>query len=286
MPRSIDELLGLFDLEVIEEGLYRGRQPATSMQRVFGGQVLGQALFAAGRTVGADRHVHSLHAYFLLPGDTSVPIVYDVESLRDGRSFSSRRVAARQHGRKIFYLTASYQVAEDGPEHQDAAPVVPAPADCPTLADVVARTRGPAEAEALSREFAALEVRHAGASPSGGAGADPLHPAVARVWMRVAGALPADPGLHSCLLAYLSDLTLLHASLVPHGAALRRGVQLASLDHAMWFHREVRADEWLLYDQGSPSATGARGLSIGHVFDAGGVLVATAVQEGLVRPTG
>lgn len=284
MPRSTDELLGLFDLEDIEDGLYRGRQPATSMQRVFGGQVLGQALFAAGRTVGAERQVHSLHAYFLLPGDTSVPIVYDVEPLRDGRSFSSRRVAARQHGRKIFYLTASYHVPEEGPEHQDAAPAVPAPEDCPTLAEVVAQTRGAAEAEGLSREFAALEVRHAGAAPSGGESADPLHPAIARVWMRVAGTLPTDPGLHSCLLAYLSDLTLLHASLVPHGAALRRGVQLASLDHAMWFHRPVRADEWLLYDQVSPSATGARGLSIGRVFDARGVLVATAVQEGLVRP--
>jgi acyl-CoA thioesterase-2 len=285
MPRSTDELLGLFDLEVIEDGLFRGRQPATSLQRVFGGQVLGQAMFAASRTVPADRVVHSLHAYFLLPGDPAVPIVYDVEPLRDGRSFSSRRVAARQHGRKIFYLTASFHVPETGPEHQDLAPLVPAPEACSTLAEAIADSRGRAAAEDMAREFAALEVRHAGASAPDGEIDDPRHPAVARVWMRAAGPLPDDPGLHRCLLAYMSDLTLLHASLVPHTTRLSTGdFQRASLDHAMWFHRPFRADEWLLYDQISPSATGARGLSIGRIFDAAGVLVATAVQEGLVRP--
>ena len=292
MPRSTDELVGLFDLEVIEDGLFRGRQPATSLQRVFGGQVLGQALHAAARTVpgegtvpgkgqgGEPRPVHSLHAYFLLPGDPAVPIVYDVEPLRDGRSFSSRRVAARQHGRKIFYLTASFQVPEAGPEHADAAPAVPAPEDCPTLAEAMADSRGRAAARAIAEEFAALEVRHAGATAGG------EHAAVARVWMRAQGPLDDDDLLHRALLAYMSDLTLLYASLVPHSTKLHGNrVQLASLDHALWFHRPFRADEWLLYDQFSPSASGARGLSIGRIFDAAGALVATAAQEGLVRPT-
>ena len=286
MPRSTAELVGLFDLEVIEDVLFRGRQPATSLQRVFGGQVLGQALFAAARTVGSRagepaRPVHSLHAYFLLPGDPAVPIVYDVEPLRDGGSFSSRRVAARQHGRKIFYLTASFQAPEPGPEHADPAPAVPPPGECPTLAEAMADSRGRAAARAMAEEFAALEVRHAGQVADGRS----VHAAVARVWMRAQGPLAGDDVLHRAVLAYMSDLTLLFASLVPHGPDLAGGrVQLASLDHAMWFHRPFRADEWLLYDQISPSASGARGLSIGRIFDAAGRLVATAVQEGLVRP--
>jgi acyl-CoA thioesterase II len=279
MARSTDELVGLFDLEVIEDFLFRGRQPATSLQRVFGGQVLGQALHAAARTVG-ERPVHSLHAYFLLPGDPAVPIVYDVEVLRDGRSFTSRRVAARQHGRKIFYLTASFQEPEPGLEHADPAPAVAPPQDCPPLADALEQTRGRAAARAIAEEFAALEVRHAGAS----ARPDGVHATTARVWMRAQGPLGDDDLLHRALLAYMSDLTLLYASLVPHSPVLGgRKVQLASLDHAMWFHRPFRADEWLLYDQISPSASGARGLSIGRIFDAAGTLVATAVQEGLVR---
>jgi acyl-CoA thioesterase-2 len=283
MPGSVAELIALFDLEVIEEGFYLAVPPATSMQRVFGGQVLGQALLAATRTVPLDRAVHSLHAYFLVGGDPAVGIVYEVENLRDGRSFSARRVAARQHGRHIFYLTASFQVTEDGPEHQDRAPVVPAPEQCPTLASTVIEAGGPAAALVLAEEFAALDVRYAGSSTPGGTLHDPAHPALSRIWLRAADRLPDDQALHRCVLAYMSDLTLLHASLVPHPGCLNSTMR-ASIDHALWFHRPFRADEWLLYDQVSPSAGGARGLSIGRLFDAEGVLVATATQEGLIRP--
>jgi acyl-CoA thioesterase-2 len=281
MPRSVEELVDLLKLEAIEVGLYRGRQPETSMQRVFGGQVLGQALAAASRTVPAERGVHSLHAYFLRPGDPAVPIIYDVEHLREGRSV--RRVAARQHGRPIFYMSASFQVAEEGPEHQDAAPPLTDPNSHPTLGEHLASRRKYFDFD-VDEEWKALDVRFAGASYPGTQPPelqDPRHPAVTRVWMRTAGQLPDDPVLHKAALAYMSDLTLLSASLVPHPGETVR----ASLDHAMWFHRPFRADEWLLYDQVSPSASGARGLSIGRIFDQRGVLVATAVQEGLVRPS-
>lgn len=292
MPKSTRELVDLFDLETIEDGLYRGTQPETSMQRVFGGQVLGQALLAASRTVEPGRAVHSFHSYFLLPGDPAVPIVYDVESLRDGRSFSVRRVAARQHGHHIFFMTASYQGDEPGFTHQDRAPEVPRPEECPSLADSLAGLRHPDAIEAMRAEFGALDFRFAGSSAPGGRYSDPDRPALARLWMRAGGAdgtrdvtLPDDDALHRSVLAYMSDLSLLHASLVPHeeGLDLDRLVR-ASLDHAMWFHRPLRVDDWLLYDQSSPSASGARGLSIGRIFDSAGNLVASAVQEGLIRP--
>jgi acyl-CoA thioesterase-2 len=283
VPSSSAELVALFDLEVIEHGLYRAQPPVTAFQRVFGGQVLGQSLLAANRTVPADRPVHSLHAYFLLPGDPAVPIVYDVEDLRDGRSFTSRRVAARQHGKHIFYLTASFQVEESGLEHQDVMPAVPDPLDCPTLAESIEADRGPDAAAYMAEEFAALDVRYAGSAAPGGSLHDPAHPALARMWLRANDRLPDDDALHRCLLAYMSDLTLLHASLVPHQVSID-SIQRASIDHAMWFHRPFRADEWLLYDQVSPSASGARGLSFGRLYNADGVLVATAAQEGLIRP--
>jgi len=283
MPRSVDELVELLNLELIEDGLFRGRQPDTSLQRVFGGQVLGQALAAGFHTVPADRPVHSLHAYFLRPGDPAVPLIYDVEHLRDGRSFSARRVAARQHGRPIFFMSASFHAEEPGPDHQDLAPDVAEPGTLPGLGAFTER-RPARYGVDVDREWAALEVRHAGASHPGGELHDPMHPALARVWMRAADRLPDDPVLHRCALAYMSDLTLLSASLVPHADDLSKDFQRASLDHAMWFHRPCRADEWLLYDQVSPSAAGARGLSIGRIFDQRRTLVATAVQEGLVRP--
>jgi len=282
VPRSVKELVEVLDLERIEDGLFRGRQPDTSLQRVFGGQVLGQALVAGYRTVPENRAVHSLHAYFLLPGDPTVPLVYDVQALRDGRSFSTRRVAARQHGRPIFFLSASFHVQEPGPDHQDVAPQVSDAESYPSLGRHLREQpmRDPVD----FGEWAELDVRHAGASYPGSDLHDPMHPAVARVWMRTRDRLPDDPILHRSVLAYMSDLTLLSASLVPHtGLSAPDGVQQASLDHAMWFHRPFRADEWLLYDQVSPSASGARGLSIGRIFDERGTLVATAAQEGLVR---
>ncbi len=283
MPHSLDDLVALLDLETIEVGLYRGRQPDTALQRVFGGQVAGQALAAAVRTVPEGRLPHSLHAYFLRPGDPSVPIVYDVEQTRDGRSFSTRRTVARQHGRSIFYMSVSFQVPEEGLDHHDTAPVVPDPESCPSLAELLANVSSRPR-EGWEREWAALEVRFAGDSRPGGELSDPDHPAQSRLWLRTAGELPDDPLLHLCVLTYASDLTLLGASLVPHGTFIGApGLVTASLDHAMWFHRSVRADRWLLYDQVSPSASGGRGLSLGRLFDRSGRLVASVAQEGLVR---
>jgi acyl-CoA thioesterase-2 len=284
VPKSIDELVDLLELEEIEIGLYRARQPDTLMQRAFGGQVLAQALSAAGRTVDLARRLHSMHGYFLVPGRTDIPIVYDVEQVRDGRSFSSRRVVARQGGKTIFYLSASYQIVEDGFDHQDPTPAdVPAPDDCPRYVDVLAELTG-REPAIWQREYGALDVRFAGDSRPGGTLSDPHHPARARVWVRVDGRLPDDPRIHQAALAYASDLTLLAASTVPHDVFIGgTQVQAASLDHAMWFLRDLRADSWLLYDQISPSASNARGLSTGRLFQ-GGHLVANVAQEGLIRP--
>jgi acyl-CoA thioesterase-2 len=283
MPQSIDALIALLDLETIEDNLFRGRQPDTALQRVFGGQVAGQALVAAARTVDADRMVHSLHAYFLRPGDTKVPIVYDVERMRDGRSFSTRRTVARQHGRPIFAMTTSFQVPETGLDHQDPMPEVVGPLECPELGDVLAGLTGRPRDD-WDREWAALDVRYAGDSREGGSLHDDAHPALARVWLKASGPVADDPVLHAAVLAYASDLTLLSATVIPHGTYIGDPrLQPASLDHAMWFHRPLRVDEWLLYDQVSPSAAGGRGFATGRLFTEDGRLVATAVQEGLVR---
>jgi acyl-CoA thioesterase II len=274
MPESLEDLVDLLDLEMIDVDLFRGRQPQTSAQRVFGGQVLGQALVAASRTVDAERHVHSLHGYFLRPGDTAVPIVYRTEQTRDGRTFSSRRVVGSQSGRTIFYMSASYQRAEPGLDHADPMPadLLP-PEEAPTLASVLEEASG-RKAEEWTKEWAALDVRLAGRTGR-------------QFWIRAAGKLPDDQALHACVLAYASDLTLLGASLLPHGLILGDPrIQSASIDHAMWFHREFRADEWLLYDQASPSASNARGFATGRLFTQDGRLIASVAQEGLIRPLG
>lgn len=284
MPRSVQELVDLLDLEVIEDNLFRGRQPNTSMQRVFGGQVAAHALVAASRTVDAAFAVHSLHSYFLRPGDTTVPIVYDVDAVRDGRSFATRRVLARQHGRPIFGMTASFQVPEDGLEHQDVMPVVAPPEEC---VDLIEAARPQNDPEEWEREWSALDVRWAGDSRPGGPMADPSYPARTRLWMRINGELSDDPLLHLASFTYASDLSLLAAALVPHGLYISSpNMQAASLDHAIWFHRPFRADEWWLYDQTSPSASGGRGLAIARVFTADGRLVASVAQEGLIRVRG
>ncbi len=286
MPRSAEELLDLLDLETIDVNLFRGIQPDTSLQRVFGGQVAGQALVAGARTVEEPRGVHSLHSYFLRPGDTSVPIVYDVERIRDGRSFSTRRVVARQHGRPIYYMTASFQVPEDGFEHQDAMPEVPGPEAARDMSDLI-RRRSPEHAELWVKEWSALDLRWIGDSRTGGEIAADGRPAQSRLWLRVAGKLDDDPVVHRAAFTYASDMTLLGSTLVPHGVAIADPrVQSASLDHTVWFHRPFRADSWLLYDQVSPSASGARGLAFGRVFTEDGVLVASVAQEGLIRPRG
>ncbi len=284
MPASVEELMALLDLEVIEDNLFRGRQPDTSLQRVFGGQVAAHALVAASRTVPDPYDVHSLHSYFLRPGDTTVPIVFDVESVRDGRSFATRRVLARQHGRPIFAMTLNYQIPEEGLDHQDPMPPTPGPDECPTLGEVLAG-HGKRSAD-WAREWAALDVRYAGNSRPGGAIADPDVAARVRLWIRVNGRLPDDSLLHTAAFTYSSDMTLLGAALVPHDLTLGSPqVQAASLDHSIWFHRSFRADEWWLYDQVSPSASGGRGLSMARVFAQDGRLVASVAQEGLIRLT-
>jgi acyl-CoA thioesterase-2 len=280
---SVHELIDLLDLEEIEIGLFRARQPDTSLQRVFGGQVLAQALTAASRTVVVSRVLHSLHGYFLRPGRTDIPIVYDVETVRDGGSFSSRRVVARQGGQIIFYLSSSFHEIESGFEHEDPWPEgVPGPDECPGLSEVLSKISG-RSAAMWEREWGVLDVRYVGDSRPGGALEDASHPARARVWVRVDGVLPDDRRLHQAALAYASDLTLLSATTVPHNVLIGLTVQAASLDHAMWFHRPFRADEWLLYDQISPSASAGLGLATARLFQHD-ALVANVAQAGLIRP--
>nr|WP_068115211.1 acyl-CoA thioesterase II [Nocardioides dokdonensis] len=273
--------MGLFDLETIDADLYRGRVVRTTRPRVFGGQVAAQALCAGIRTVDPAYVVHSMHSYFLLPGDPQVPIVYDVERIRDGRSFLTRRVSARQHGRPIYYLTANFQVPESGLEHQDAMPEAGEPEDGTDLVALM-RAGGTPEADALAKEWGALEARWVGSSKSG-LPEDAEHPSRARLWLRVEGDLGDDPTAHLAAFTYASDISLLGATLAAHPVSPSE-TQMASLDHTIWFHEPFRADEWWLYDQVSPAARGGRGLALGRVFTRDGTLVATVAQEGLIRP--
>jgi acyl-CoA thioesterase-2 len=279
---AVDGLLRLLDLEQVEVDIFRGRSPEVSMQRVFGGQVAGQALVAAGRTVPPDRPVHSLHAYFLRPGDPSVPIVYLVDRIRDGRSFTSRRVVAVQHGEAIFVLSASFQRVEEGLDHQGTMPNAPDPENLPTLAE---RYRPYADRlEMLAKIPRPIDLRYVDDPPFARRPEDAAGPANIRVWMRADGLLPDDPLVQVCALAYASDFTLLDSVLVTHGVAwFLDDVKGASLDHAMWFHRPFRADEWMLYESDSPSASGGRGLATGRIWSRDGRHVASVVQEGLLR---
>jgi acyl-CoA thioesterase-2 len=277
----LDELVELLDLEQIEVNIFRGRSPDENRQRVFGGQVAGQALVAAGRTVPEDRPVHSLHAYFIRPGDPAVPIVYTVDRVRDGRSFTTRRVTAIQHGRVIFTLSASFQHPEPGPEHAVAMPDVPPPEEVERTADRMARLFG--ELSPAVRE-SPIDLRSVGPMSVEAARDPALRSHGNLIWLRLDGKLPDDPLLHVCLMTYASDLTLLDSVLIGHGLSWMDGRTAgASLDHAMWFHRPFRADQWLLYAQESPAASGARGLAHGQVFTAEGQLVVSVMQEGLIR---
>ncbi|MDP9239933.1 MAG: acyl-CoA thioesterase II [Actinomycetota bacterium] len=277
---ALDRLVSLLDLEQIEQDIFRGRSPDVSLQRVFGGQVAGQALVAVGRSVPPERQAHSLHAYFLRPGDPSVPIVYLVDRIRDGRSFTTRRVVAVQHGKPIFNLSASFAVSEPGLDHQVPMPDVPGPEELPTLAE---RTAPYGDKLPINRLPRPIDLRYVDDPPWVSRGSGPREP-TARVWMRADGVLPDDPLVHVCALTYASDMTLLDSVLAAHGLAWHLDeVVGASLDHAMWFHRPFRADEWLLYDCESPSAAGARGLATGRIFAADGRLVVSVVQEGLLR---
>jgi acyl-CoA thioesterase-2 len=287
MGTVVDDLVALLDLEQLEVNLFRGVTQVTDRERVFGGQVLAQGLMAAGRTVDDERPVHSMHAYFLRLGDPKLPIVFEVDRIRDGGSFTTRRVVAVQHGEAIFNLAASFQVVEPGPDHSDPMPDVPPPEEVSaSLAwrrpdDVAAEFRGPHVVDAL-------ELRPVGAglpSPINWGNDIPPRDPDLDIWVRVVGRLPDDPLLHTCVLAYASDLTLLGTVTLPHRSPDDgSGFMMASLDHVMWFHRPCRADEWLLYRMHSPSAAFARGFSEGKMFREDGALAVTLAQEGLFRP--
>ncbi|MBK3581167.1 acyl-CoA thioesterase II [Streptomyces sp. MBT65] len=285
MNQALQDLLDLLDLEQIEENIFRGQSRSAVVPRVFGGQVAAQALVAAGRTVPADRHAHSLHAYFLRMGDPGAPIVYNVERMRDGRSFTTRRAVAVQHGRPIFALSASFQTYEEGLDHQTPMPPAPDPETVPTgrerLLGYDHLDQGIVERFLEARQ--AIDLRYVDDPPYGRFG-EPREPH-SQVWFRTDGKLADDPLLHVVLATYVSDMTLLDSILLAHG---RGGwavgdVVGASLDHAMWFHRPFRADEWLLYDQESPSAYGGRGLGQARIYTQDGQLAVSVIQEGVVR---
>ena len=280
---AVRELLEILDLEPLEVNLFRGRSPQSRWQRVFGGQVIGQALVAANRTVEPARRPHSLHAYFLLAGDPKVPIVYEVDRIRDGKSFTTRRVVAIQHGHAIFTMAVSFHVVEPGLSHQATMPAVPAPEQLPGDAEIRARVL-PTMPEPVRRYYERerpIELRPVEFERYLGKAFADGH---FNVWMRATGPLPDAGAIHQCVLAYASDMTLLDCALIPHGRTVfEKTIMAASLDHALWFHRPFRADEWLLYAQDSPSAAGARGFARGTIFAADGTLVASVAQEGMIR---
>ena len=283
MSSALRDLLDLLDLEPIEHNIYRGRNRDIGSGRVYGGQVLAQALVAAARTVEEGRIAHSLHGYFILPGDVDAPIVYFVDRLRDGKSFTTRRVVGIQHGNAIFEMATSFQVAEDGPDHQAEMPDVPGPDGLP---DELERVRAvadriPEHLRAVYTQDRPIEFRPV--APVDFFRPEP-RPAVKHVWVRAAGTMPDDPLQHQAVLAYASDYGLLSTALLPHGLSFQQPrVQAATLDHALWFHRPCRVDDWLLYASDSPSASGARGFTRGSLYTRGGTLAASVTQEGLTR---
>ena len=283
MSNAIDTLLSVLDLEPLEHNLFRGISPQVGWQRVFGGLVIGQALMAASRTVEDDRSVHSLHGYFLRPGDPSIPIIYNVDRIRNGRSFTTRRVVAIQHGEAIFAMSASFQIPEEGMEHQITMPNVPMPEELPSeteLKEIYLKT-APENVRKYWERERPIELRPV----------DPKHyvsqeklPPIQHVWVKSTAPLPDDQRIHQCVLAYASDMTLLDTSLFAHGKSIFDSMlQCASLDHAMWYHHKIRADEWLLYAEDSPSSSGGRGFTRGNLFSRDGHLLASVAQEGLIR---
>lgn len=279
MGEDRSTLIQTLDVEELDTNLYRGRAPQTEGTHLFGGHVIGQSVAAAIRTVSPDRSLHSVHAYFLLAGDTSIPIVYDVERTRDGGSFTTRRVTAKQHGETIFVLAASFHTGERGFSHQDAMPVAPDPDQLPGMTGSVGGAFG-----GLTGEWSDLDVRWAGPELD-------EHMAIAReaephnqLWLRTVERLPDDHAVHAAVLSYASDFLLLSASLIPHRKLMwSPDMMVTSLDHAIWFHQPFRCDDWLLYDSYSPAAGSGRGLTIGRLFSREGNLVASTAQEGLLR---
>ncbi len=280
---ALKDLLATLTLEPLEDNLFRGPRGRDGWQRVYGGQVLGQAMMAAAQTVDPGRSIHSLHGYFLLAGDPSLPILYDVERIREGGSFTTRRVKAIQHGRPIFSMSASFHKHEEGFDHQSTMPDVPPPEASPDPKELIGRLidRLP---ESMRRYFEReLPIDMRVVDVSRYLSREKKEPAQ-NIWIRASGPLPDDPVLHQAVLAYASDFTLLDTALIAHGKLLfDADVQLASLDHALWYHRPFRADEWMLYVQDSPSAYGARGFCRGTIYARNGALIASVAQEGLMR---
>lgn len=283
MATAVQEMLDILDLEELDLNLFRGRSPQAGWQRVYGGQVIGQALVAAVRTVDSSRPPHSMHAYFLLPGDPAVPIIYDVDRIRDGKSFTTRRVTARQHGHPIFSMLVSFHAGEPGLDHQATMPDVPPPDVLPNEAEM-RENMLPTMPDPVRRYYERerpIELRPVEFDRYGG---KKYPDGRFHIWIRATGPLPDDLAIHQCVLAYASDMTLLDAALAPHGRTLfEKEFMAASLDHALWLHRPFRADEWLLYAQDSPNMHGSRGFSRGLIFTRDGTLVASVAQEGLVR---
>jgi len=283
MMKSVEELLHLLDLEILEENLFRGESKTVGSKTVFGGQVLAQSLIAGLRTVPEERVLHSLHSYFILPGDLERPIVFQVEPIRDGGSFTTRRVKAIQKGQVIFLMSASFQIREEGLDHQMDMPKVPMPEDLPNLEDLAAQYKDLLPESV--RRFLNLE------RPIEFKPVEMFNPAIPvkqepyrHIWMRGKGAMPADFRLHQAVLAYTSDYNLLTTAIQPHADVTSFSqLKMASLDHAMWFHRDFRMDDWLLYAIESPSASNARGFTRGNIFSTDGKLIASVVQEGLIR---
>jgi acyl-CoA thioesterase-2 len=281
MGTPLDDLVDLLALEQLEVNLFRGVSPQNARERIFGGQVLAQALMAGGRTVGPERPVHSMHAYFLRPGDPRVPIIFDVDRIRDGRSFATRRIVAIQKGEAIFNSSASFHVTEEGPDHSDPMPDVPAPE---TIDEALPSPWGDEENPETASPWAGdrpIDMRFPGGDPWSAEGPRPPDQ---DMWLRANGVLGDDPLLHVTVGAYVSDIALLGTTTMPHAAPGSRGFMMASLDHVMWFHRPFRADDWLLFHLHSPSATGARGFARGSVFRPDGKLAMSIAQEGLIRP--
>ena len=283
MSQSVKTLLATLDLEQLEINLFRGRSPKVGWQRVFGGQVIGQALVAAQRTVEAERRVHSLHGYFMRPGDPENPIIYEVDRIRDGGSFTTRRVVAIQHGQAIFSMSASFQMQEEGLEHSFAMPDVPHPDKLVSEKELAEQfiDHAPENVRKYWERERPIELR-----PT-----DLTHyisgkklPPFQDVWFRATGRLPDDQPIQQSILAYASDMTLLDTSLFAHGMAVfDPKLQVASLDHAMWFHRPINMEKWHLYTQDSPNSSGSRGLTRGSIYSEDGLLVASTAQEGLIR---
>lgn len=283
MSHVLDDLVDLLSLESIEENLFRGRSQDLGFRQLYGGQVLGQSLSAASQTVEEARHVHSLHGYFLRPGDASMPVVYSVDRVRDGGSFSTRRVTAIQKGKTIFTCSASFQYDEEGFEHQSQMPKVVGPENLPSEVELAKRMADLLPEAIRDKMLCAkpIEMRPVTAE-------DPFNPKpgepVKYVWFRADGNLPDVPALHKYMLAYASDFGLLTTSLLPHGKSVwHKDMQIASLDHALWFHGNLRADQWLLYAMDSPWAGNARGFARGNIYNQAGQLVASSCQEGLIR---